>query len=42
MRGMSDGDWHSSSHYQRLEMGGEISNSITQVQKDNYVIEFYD
>ena len=22
MRGRSDGDWHSSSHQQRLEMGG--------------------
>lgn len=40
MRGRSDGDWHQSEHSQRLEiLGGEFTNSITSVQKDNYVIE---
>ena len=32
MRGRSDGDWHSSAHQQRLEIGG-ISNSTTSSAK---------
>ena len=39
IRGRSDGDWYNSEHSQRLELGGEISNSITSVQKDNYIFE---
>ena len=39
IRGRSNGDWHNSEHKQRLEVGGEISNSITSVQKDNYIFE---
>ena len=39
IRGRSDGDWHNSEHNQRLEIGGEISNSITSVLKDNYIFE---
>ena len=35
--GRSDSDWYNSEHKQRLEIGGEISNSITSVLKDNYV-----
>ena len=35
----SDGDWHNSEHNQRFEIGGEISNSITSVLKDNYIFE---
>ena len=35
----SDGDWYNSEHKQRLEIGGEISNSITSVLKDNYIFE---
>lgn len=42
MRGRSDGEWHESSHYQKLEIGGGISNSITSVQKDCLVIEIYE
>ena len=42
MRGRSDGDWHTSEHRQTLEIGGGISNSITSVAKDCYVIEIYD
>ena len=42
MRGRSDGGWHESSHYQKLEIGGGISNSITSVQKDYLVIEVYE
>ena len=39
IRGRSDGDWYNSEHSQRLELWGEISNSITSVQKDNYIFE---
>ena len=39
IRGRSDGDWYNSKHLQRLEIGGEISNSITSVQKHNYIFE---
>ena len=39
IRGRSNGDWHNSEHNQRLEIGGEISNSITSVQKDNLIFE---
>lgn len=42
MRGRSDGGWNVSSHYQKLEIGGGISNSITSVQKDYLVIEVYE
>lgn len=42
MRGRSDGGWHESSHYQKLEIGGGISNSITSVQKDYLVVEIYE
>ena len=37
IRGRSDGDWYNSEHQQKLEIGDEISNSITSVLKDNYV-----
>lgn len=39
MRGRSSGKWNSSAHQQKLEIGGGISNSITSVLKDFYVIE---
>ena len=39
IRGRSDGDWYNSEHSQRIELGGETSNSITSVQKDNYIFE---
>ena len=39
IRGRSDGDWYDSEHKQKLEIGGEISNSIISVQKDNYIFE---
>ena len=39
IRGMSDGDWYNSLHNQRLEIGGQTSNSITSVQKDNLIFE---
>ena len=36
---MSDGDWHNSLHNQRIEIGGQTSNSITSVQKDKLIFE---
>ena len=42
MRGRSGGDWYSSEHKQMLELGTNISNSITSVQKDSLVCEIYD
>ena len=42
MRGRSDGDWHSSVHQQKIEMGGVISNSVTSVLKDFMICEIYE
>lgn len=42
MRGRSNGDWRESEHQQMLEIGTDISNSITSVAKDSYVIEIYE
>lgn len=34
-RGRSDGDWHTSEHHQRIEIGyDKFSNAISTVQKD--------
>lgn len=38
MRGRSKGKWSSSRHYQHLEIGTDIANSITSVQKDSLVL----
>lgn len=42
MRGRSKGDWHTSEHFQKIEVGGFISNSKTSVAKDNYIVEIYE
>ena len=42
MRGRSVGGWHSSEHEQMLELGTDISNSITSVQKDSLICEIYE
>ena len=42
MRGRSGGDWYLSEHKQLLELGTDISNSITSVQKDSLVCEIYE
>lgn len=40
MRGRSDGDWHENVHEQRMELrNDEITNTLTGVAKDNYVVE---
>ena len=42
MQGRSKGDWHTSAHNQQCELGDDITNSLTSVAKDNYVVEFYE
>ena len=42
IRGRSDGDWFSSSHFQKLEVRGDKSSSLTSVSKDNMIIELYE
>jgi len=36
------GKWNESKHQQMLEIGSDISNSITSVAKDYYIIEIYE
>lgn len=39
----SDRKSHSNGTFvQRMEIGGGISNTLTSVAKDNYVVEIYD
>jgi DNA (cytosine-5)-methyltransferase 1 len=39
-RGRSDGDWYTSEHRQKLELGSEIiSNAVTGIQKDYMLME---
>ena len=40
-RTRSEGDWHTTEHYTGLDIGGEVSNSITSVQKDYMVVEIW-
>ena len=42
MRGRSEGTWYGSEHRQGLEIGSDISNSVTSVLKDFYVILIYE
>lgn len=42
IRGRSRGEWHSSEHRQMLEMGTEISNALSSVQKDYMVAMVYE
>lgn len=42
IRGRSDGDWHNSDHRQKLEIGTDVANSITSVQKDCLVLIIYE
>ena len=41
-RGRAEGEWHSSEHSQHLEIGGEISNAVSTVQKDYMVVIVYE
>ena len=41
-RGRSDGEWYSSQHLQRLEIGANISNAISTIAKDFMMLIVYD
>lgn len=41
-RGRARGEWHNSEHSQHLEIGGEISNAVSSVQKDYMMIMIYE
>lgn len=41
-RGRSNGNWFESEHHQKLELRRDsVSNSITSVTKDSYIVEIY-
>lgn len=40
IRGRSNGEWQKTAHQQRLEIGVDIANSITSVNKDSMIIEY--
>ena len=42
LRGRSDGEWHTSVHYQRLEIGGHISNAVSTALKDFLIMIEYE
>lgn len=42
IRGRSDGDWHSSSHFQKMEVRGDKASSLTSVSKDNMLFMLYE
>ena len=42
IRGRSDGDWLLSEHFQKIEIRGNKTSSVTSVTKDNMVIECYE
>nr|DAD84528.1 MAG TPA: hypothetical protein [Siphoviridae sp. ctA4S13] len=42
IRGRSDGEWHTSKHYQKLEYRGCHCSSLTSVAKDNMIMELYE
>jgi hypothetical protein len=42
MRGRGGVSGEKESWHIVLEIGGEVSNTVTSVQKDNYVLEIYD
>ena len=42
IRGRSDGDWFLSEHFQKIELRGNKTSSVTSLTKDNMVIECYE
>ena len=42
IRGRSAGDWFLSEHFQKIELRGNKTSSVTSVTKDNMVIECYE
>ena len=41
-RGRSDGEWYTSEHRQRLEIGTTISNAISTIAKDFMTLIVYE
>lgn len=42
IRGRSDGDWFASAHFQKLEIRGDKTSSLTSICKDNMILEIYE
>ena len=42
IRGRSYSDWHSSFHFQKMEMMDTKTSSLTSVTKDNMIFELYE
>lgn len=42
IRGRSEGDWYSSAHFQKVEIRGYRSSSLTSVAKDNMIMEIHE
>lgn len=42
IRGRSDGDWFSSAHFQKLEVRGNKTSSLTSICKDNMILDIYE
>lgn len=42
IRGRSNGDWHCSEHFQKMEIRGCKSSVLTSIAKDNMVVSLYE
>lgn len=42
IRGRSEGEWFSGSHFQKMEVRGYVTSSLTSVCKDNMILEIYE
>ena len=42
IRGRSYSDWHSSFHFQKMEVSGTKASSLTSITKDNMIFELYE
>lgn len=42
IRGRSNGEWHSSAHFQKMEVRGDKASSLTSVSKDNMLLTLYE
>lgn len=42
MRGRSEGDWWTSAHFQKVEIRGFKTSSLTSVAKDNMIMGIYE
>ena len=42
IRGRSCSDWHSSFHFQKMEVSGTKTSSLASITKDNMIFELYE